>query len=461
MDTHLFPAQDLSAIPPIVQAPEPPRLRKAERRQVALIPLCVDELLPPQHQARTLWALVEGLDLSGFQEDLKARGSEPGRAATDPKILVALWLWAATQGVGSARELDRLCQEQGAYRWLCGGVSLNYHTLSDFRVGHQAALDQLLTQVLALLLHAGVVRVRRISQDGTRIRASAGASSYRRKATLEEQLVAARQQVEALKNQAQAPVAQESTARQKAAQARAVRERAARVEQALNLIPELEAIKARQGQKKGPVQPARVSTTDPEARVMKMPDGGFRPAFNVQLAQDTESRAIVGVAVNNSGSDQGADQPMRQQIAARQQIAQPMGTAQQTVAPVQEHLVDGGYAQHRAVENAATEGVTLYAPVMQKKRKNGQNTDPYAPRPGDSPEVVAWRHRMASAAGQEIYKLRAATSETCNADLKCHRGLLPFRVRGLHKVLAVTLWSALAYNLLHFGPAVLAALQKG
>jgi transposase len=428
---------------------------------VALLPICVDELIPSQHQVRTLWALVEGLDLSGFQEELKARGSEPGRAATDPKILVALWLWAATQGVGSARELDRLCQEQGAYRWLCGGVSLNYHTLSDFRVGHQAALDQLFTQVLAILLHAGVVRVRRISQDGTRIRARAGASSYRRKATLEEQLVAARQQVEALKNQAQAPVAQEGTARQQAAQVRAARERAARVEQALKLIPELEAIKARQSPKKGPVQPARVSITDPEARVMKMPDGGFRPAFNVQLAQDTESRAIVGVAVTNSGSDQGADQPMRQQIAARQQLAPPTATAQPMGTPVQEHLVDGGYAQHAAIEQAAAEGVTLYTPVMQRKTKDGPTPDPYAPRPGDSPEVIAWRHRMASAAAQAIYKLRAATSETCNADLKCHRGLLPFRVRGLAKVLAVTLWSALAYNLLHFGPVVLAALQNG
>lgn len=449
MNTSLFPTQDLSTVPPVPQTPEPPRLRKAERRQVTLLPLCVDELIPPHHQARTLWALVESLDLSGFQEDLKARGSEPGRAATDPKILVALWLWAATQGVGSARELDRLCQEHGAYRWLCGGVSLNYHTLSDFRVGHQAALDALFTQVLTLLMHEGIVHVRRISQDGTRIRASAGASSYRRKATLEEQLAAARQQVEALQRQAEAPVAQEHTARQKAAQIRAARERAARVEQALKLIPELEAIKARQSPKKDAPQPARVSTTDPEARVMKMADGGFRPAFNVQLAQDTESRAIVGVAVNNCGSDQGADQPMRQQIAA------------QTGAPVQEHLVDGGYAQHAAVENAAAEGVTLYAPVMQKKRKDGQNTDPYAPRPGDSPEVVAWRQRMASPAAQEVYKLRAATSETCNADLKCHRGLRPFRVRGLHKVLAVTLWSALAYNLLHFGPAVLDALRNG
>jgi transposase len=452
MNTSLFPVHDLSVVAPVPQPPappEPPRLRKAERRQLALLPLCLDELIPPQHQVRTLWALVEGLDLSGFEEDLKARGSEPGRAATDPRILVALWLWAATQGVGSARELDRLCQEHGAYRWLCGGVSLNYHSLSDFRVGHQAALDALFTRVLAILMHQGIVQVRRISQDGTRIRASAGASSYRRKATLEEQLVAARQQVEALQRQTQAPVGQEVTARRKAAQTRAARQRVVRVEQALKLMPELQAIKDRQGTKKNSVSPARASTTDPDARVMKMADGGFRPAFNVQLAQDTESRAIVGVAVNNVGSDQGADQPMRRQIA------------RQTGVAVREHLVDGGYAQHAAVEKAAAEGVSLYAPLMHKKRKDGQDIDPYAPRPGDSPQVVAWRQRMGSPAGREIYKLRAATSETCNADLKCHRGLLPFRVRGLDKVLTVTLWSALAYNLLHFGPAVLEALRQG
>ena len=216
--------------------------------------------------------------------------------------------------------------------------------------------------------------------------------------------MAARQQVEALKRQAAAPVAQEVTARQKAAQTRAVRERVARVEQASleAILPELEALKARQGQKKGPVQPARVSTTDPEARVMKMPDGGFRPAFNVQLAQDTESRAYRRGGGEQSGSDQGADLPMRQQIAARQQRRRTTGT------PVQEHLVDGGYAKHEAVENAAAEGVTLYTPVMQKKRKDGQNIDPYAPRPGDSPESrgLAATHRPARQAKEFTSCLR-------------------------------------------------------
>jgi transposase len=448
MNTNLFSGSDFSAIPLAPQPPEPPRLRKAERKQVAILQISLDGLLPPEHKARTIWALVEGLDLSGFHKDLKARGSEPGRAATDPKILVALWLWAHTQGVGSARELARLCEQQDAYRWLCGGVSLNYHTLSDFRVDHQEALDALFVQVLAILMHQGVVKIDRVSQDGTRVRASAGASSYQRKATLEERLAEARQHVEALKKQTEAPVAQECTARQKADRARAAREHVARAQEALELMPELEAIKER-AKKKDQQKPARASTTDPDARVLKMPDGGFRPAFNVQLAQDTESRAIVGVGVNNKSSDQGCDQPMRQQIQER------------TGRQVQEHLVDGGYVSHEAIEAAAAEGVGFYAPVMKKKTKDGQDVDPFVPRKDDSPEVIAWRERMGSAAGQMIYKLRAATSETCNADLKCHRGLTPFTVRGLHKVLSVTLWSALAYNLMHFGQVVLGALQNG
>jgi transposase len=445
MNINLFPMHDLASLPAVPEAPEPPRLRKPDRRQITLRPVCLDETLPPEHEVRTLWALVEGLDLTAFEQDLKARGSAVGRAATDTRILVALWLWAATQGIGSARQVDRLCEQDDVFRWICGGVSMNYHTLSDFRVGHREALDALLTQVLSILMHEGIVHVKRISQDGTRIRASAGASSFRRKATLDRCLAEAQQQVEALGRQAEAPVAQECTARQQAAKARAARERLARVQKALNRLPEVEAIKARQGKAHDPKHPARVSTTDPEAQVMKMGDGGFRPAYNVQLAQDTQSRAILAVEVSTAGSDQGLDEPLREQVEKR------------TGGKVQEHLVDGGYTKHEAVEDATVQGVALYGPPMKSKAQ----PDPYLPREGDSPEVIQWRLRMGTPEAQEIYKLRAATSETCNADLKCHRGLQPFRVRGLSKVLAVTLWSVLAYNLMHFGAAVLAALQKG
>jgi len=166
-----------------------------------LEPTCVDERLPAEHAARTIWRVVERLDLSGVYEGIVARGSDPGRAATDPKLLVALWLYAAVDGVGNGRQLDRLCREHDAYKWLCGGVSLNYHTLNDFRVSHEKALDALFTQVLTALTERSVVKVERISQDGKRVRASAGSSSFHREATLRRRLAEVRQYIEALKRQ--------------------------------------------------------------------------------------------------------------------------------------------------------------------------------------------------------------------------------------------------------------------
>ena len=160
------------------------RFRRPDRSQMRMMPMSLDETIPPEHHVRVLWDLVERLDLSGFTEGLKVCEGEAGRSATDVRLLVALWLYAATQGVGSARELDRLCEHHAAYRWLCGGVRVNYHTLSDFRVDHEKALDGLMTEVLALLMERKLVSVYRISQDGLRVRASAGKSSFRRQERL-------------------------------------------------------------------------------------------------------------------------------------------------------------------------------------------------------------------------------------------------------------------------------------
>ncbi len=412
-----------------------PRLRRPDRRQVLMQPCCLEDLLPEDHPARAIWSVVERLDLSAFYEPLRARGSDPGRAATDPKLLVALWLYAAVEGVGSGRALDRLCQAHDAYRWLCGGVPLNYHTLNDFRVEHEAALDDLLTQVLAMLMAKEVVTVQRISQDGTRVRAGAGASSFRREQKLEEHLEAAQAHVEALKRQADDPA---TSASGRAARERAAREREARVQAALDALPNIAEAKARQKKKPSKDRPARASTTDPEARVMKMGDGGFRPAFNVQLAVDTQSRAIVGVDVTNVGSDANLNAGMREQVEQR------------TGRKVEEHLVDGGYVQLEGITRETQAGVTIYAPPPTPKKE----ADPYVVRKGDSPEVAAWRQRMATEEAQTIYKERASTAETVNADLKCFRGLRPFAVRGLRKVRCVTLWSVLAYNVMHFASAL-------
>ena len=265
-----------------------PRYETANRDQIELQPCDLETLLPPGHAARLVWRFVEGLDLTAFYATIRAREGRAGRPPIDPKILIALWLYATMDGVGSAREVDRLCYSHDAYRWLRGGVSVNYHTLSDFRVAHQAALDDLLTQSITALLHRGIVTLARVAQDGTRVRGSAGAGSFRREATLAECRRTAQKQVERTAKQTDAPV----NARVAAAQQRAAADRLARVEEALAQLPTIAATKQRKAGRQ-PQEP-RVSTTDPDARIMKMADGGFRPGYNVHLATDVDSRSLSG-----------------------------------------------------------------------------------------------------------------------------------------------------------------------
>jgi transposase len=435
MEAHTVEAVESEAAPVDFSAL---RFRRPDRTQGRMVSCVLDETIAPEHPVRVVWAVVEQLDLSAFAAGLKVQQGRAGRAATDVRLLVALWLWAATQDVGSAREVERRCSQEDSFRWLCGGVEVNYHTLSDFRVGHEAAMDELLTKVLAALMDKKIVKIRRISQDGLRVRASAGNNSFRRRAKLEDRLADARRHVEALKAQREAPAAAEATARQRAAKERAAREREARTRAALSALAEVEQVRANSTGGRNSKKEPRASTTDAEARVMKMPGGGFHPAYNVQVATDTQSRAIVGVSVTNAGSDRALSEPMRQRVEER------------TGAKVQEHLVDGGYVKFEQLERAAADGVAIYAPPHERK-----GIDVYAPQPNDSPAVVEWRKRMGSPQGKDIYKERASTSETVNADLRTYRGLSPFLVRGLRKVTCVAMWSALAYNLMHFGKALL------
>jgi transposase len=394
-------------------------------------PCYLDEVLPADHQARTVWAVVEKLDLSKFHEPLKARGSDPGRSATDPKLLVALWLYATVDGIGSGREIARLCECHDAFRWLCGGVPVNYHTLNDFRVGHERALDDLFTQVLAVLTHKGVVTVKRISQDGTKVRANAGSGSFRKEGKLRAHLAAAKAHVEAVKQRADDATV---SAVKRAAQERAAREREERITAALAELPKIQEDKNRSRDKKSMAKAPRASTTDPEARVMKMPDNGFRPAYNVQLAVDPNSRAIVGAEVTNARTDTREAEPLREQIERR------------TGQKVEEHLIDGGYVQKDRIEQAETRGTRIYAPVP--KARNDPKA--YQVKKTDGPGVAAWRRRMATEEGKTIYSHRASTVETVNADLKTFRGLSRMMVRGVQRVRSQVLWSALAYNVLHF-----------
>ena len=428
------------------------RLRKPERRQLSMVAQCADDLVKAFHPVRTVMAVVEKLDVSGFCEPIRAREGIAGRDATDPRLLVGLWLYGCVRGIGSARELARRCEESAPFRWLCGGVSVNHRLLSDFRTDHADALDGVFTQVLVSLVDKKLVHVSRISQDGVRIRVSAGGSSFRREERLQQLLVQAQQQVLELRKQLESPAQSAAmTARQKAARQRAAESRQHRLEQAIAQLPELKQKQAEAAARAGQgkcgeqiraIQP-RVSTTDAATRVMKMANGGYSPGVNMQLATDTESRVIVAVEVSNEGSDSaGLSEPMRQQVEKR------------TGGKVKQHLVDGGYLRTEDIVQAHEQGVELFVPP--KPARNPQNRGrELDSKPGDSEAIKAWKQRMASEEGKEIYKERAATSETVNADLRTYRGLVPLTVRGLEKITCVALWCALAHNLMHFGNALL------
>lgn len=401
----------------------PPRLR-SPNRQTVLDATPIDRLLDEDHQARVVWEFCRGLDLAPLTDPIRSRQGHLGRAALDPRLAIALWLYATLEGVGSARALATLGTEHNAFRWLCGGVSVNYHTLADFRVGHVDVLDPLLTHSVAVLREQGLVDLNRVAQDGTRVRARAGAASLRRKPTLAECLLEAEDQVARLREEMDDDPSAPSR-RHAAARERAARERVERIRQALARLPELEA-------KKKPAERdhARCSTTEAEATVMKRPDGGFRPAYNVQLAADTKSQVIVGVDVLTTGSDQGQMTPMVAQIHRRHGRY-----------PA-EYLADGGFAQHADLEAVEACRVTVYAPVPRPK---DASRDRHRPLPTDRLRIAGWRARMGTEEAKRIYKDRAATIECVNAQAR-NRGLLRLLVRGVEKVKAVALWFAVAHN---------------
>ncbi len=418
--------------PVVAKIPDPvrgrPRLRTANRQQVVFRAAPLDALIPHDHPARVVWDYVEGLDLSPLYDRIKSVERGAGRDAIDPKILMTLWLYATVEGVGGARRLDELCRAHAAFQWIAGDVSTNYHTLADFRTGNVGLLDDLLTQGVAALVAEDLVDLNRVAQDGMRVRASAGAASFRRRPTLGEALAQAEEQVEALRAEVEEDPAA-SDRRQKGARERAARERAERIKAALGRLPELEAKK-----KAGEKDKARCSTTDPTATVMKMADGGFRPAYHFQFATATDSQVIVGVGVETTGSDAGQLVPMVEQVKERYEVV-----------PA-EVLVDGGFAQHDQIEtvSAPALGCTVYAPVPKPK---DPQVDRHAPKPGDSAAVAAWRQRMGTEEAKAIYKERASTAECVNAQAR-GRGSLRLLVRGLAKVKAIALWHALAHNLL-------------
>ena len=409
-----------------------PRLRTPERCQSSMHCESLEQRLPTPHRARDIWAFVAGLDTTPLLQQIKAVAGQAGRDATDPRILLAVWLLAFAEGYGSARAVARLCERDRAYEWLCGGVTLNYHLLADFRVAHWDYLNQVFTDSLAALMHEGLLELRRTAQDGMRIGASAGKSSFRREATLTKCLAEAKQRVEQLNQDFEAGSAS-ATLQEQVAQQRAACERVERVTDALNQVKEL--AQQREARKKGSGQEARASTTDPDARNMKTADGGFRPGYNVQFTTTTDSGLIVGVDVTNQGTDAGLMDPMLEQLEQR------------TGQVPAEHLTDGGFATIDDIEKVTTRGTTVFTPVKDVDKKQAAGIDPYQPQPKDSPAIADWRQRMGTEHAKSIYKLRAQTAEWSNAQAR-NRNFYRVRVRGLAKVQTIALWYALIHNVL-------------
>jgi transposase len=550
------------------------RLKEPERETIELRVMSLDSLIGADHPARLIWAYVSQLDLSELESTIKAREGVPGHPAITPRLLLALWLYATSEGMGSARHLERLCERDDVYRWLCGGVGVNHRTLGDFRVDHGELLNKLLVQSVTALADEGLIDLNILSQDGVRVRAAAGASSFRRRPRLEELLEETKAALAELQRQVDSdPAADEERRRKRRAQRAA--ERLVRMEAAIAKIAEIEAqqpkpkdstakaskataeppavgpapaapdrepprnpkdgkpeaangaVKAGASQtmpqtvepapavadgkpqnandgkpqepndtvkasappnagtqtvepvavvtdgklqnandskpqaaddtakpgapqavaaaapataaadgepgettKTGKHKPPRVSTTDPEARVIKMPDGGFRPAYNMQIASVAGDQIIVAVNVSASSSDRGLARPMLEQIDA-------------TYGQLPDkHLVDGGYTKNADIEWAHGTDVAMHCPPVVNKHK----TDPLAPREDDEAGVAAWRKRMASDEGKATYRKRSI-HECINARFR-QWGLRQLPVRGLAKAAIVLTWYAVANNIL-------------
>jgi transposase len=475
--------------------PPKPRLKAIDRQQMRLHPVEVERLVEPDHAVRAIWELVGRRDLSGFYAPIKAVEGVAGREAIDPRLLISLWVWALSEGVSSAREIERRCQYHPVYQWLTGLEVINYHTLSDFRTEHQQALHQLFVEVLGVLDQAELVSLGRVMHDGMKVKANAADNSFHRPATLEQHLEVARQHVEQMEREAEQ--SEDLSRRQQAARQRAAREKQQRLEQAL------EELKQIQAHSEDPDK-ARASQTDPEARIMQQAHGASGPAYNVQISTDAQQTIIVGVGLSQCSSDAGELEPAVQQVEANLE------------RPVGEMVVDAGFTNQATIEAMAERETPLIGSLPDPEQRvetalkscgvaeafypkafvydAGQNgyicpagkTLRYQDREKqkgsmryryraakadcqacplkaqccphtskgraiwrveDSPAVAAFKQKMATPEAQQTYKQRAQVAEFPNAWIKAKIGLRQFRLRGLVKVGMEVLWACLTYNI--------------
>jgi transposase len=418
------------------------RFIRADRFQTRWDFIDLEALLPSDHRVRIVMSFVDGLDLQALYDAIKSREGEPGRPPPDPAVLLALWLYATIEGVGSARQLERLAERDLAYRWIAGGVPLNYHGLSDFRVAHVEVLDRLLTESVTALIAEGVVSLAEIVVDGTKVRANASRESFKTGNKLAQIGAAVEQRLVALKAEIGADP-EASSRRKRAAQERAareVKERAERARAALDRVrTEREQRAKRHSQDEAKKSEPKASLSDPAARNMRFADGAIGPAYNAQIAVTPNEGIIVSVEMTNRRNDAGLAGPMVDDVVRR------YGRAPETL------LVDTHYATSEdiaALADHAAGPVKVFTPIPTERDDvtPGTLANRVRKRAREPESVKEWRSRMATQDGQEVYRLRKLI-ERINANLKNHGfGFLP--VRGLIKVKAVALWHALANNLM-------------
>jgi transposase len=396
------------------------RMREPFRGQGVMRFEIPDDAISADHRARLVWRVVETLDLSRFTESAKSVDGHAGRPVTSTRMLLTLWLYAISMGIGSAREIERRTRSEDAFRWIVGDESVSHATLSRFRIGRADAFDRLFTDVLGVLLHKGLLTLDLVAQDGTRVRASASAPSFRREASLEECREQAALHVKAVLAEQDDP---EPTPGEKAAQLAWALDYQRRVDEAIAVVQVLRA--------EGKDEP-RASTTDADARVMKMADGGYRPGYNIQMATAGDvlggPRTVVGVTITNIGSDMGSVAPMLDQIERR------TGELPKVL------LADANHAKHDCIRDCAARGVEALIAVPKRSEKAGPNGD-------HDPAIEAWRGRMQTDEAKETYRARAGLCELSNAHLKQHHGLAQVLVRGIAKVTCVALLAALTQNI--------------
>ena len=409
-----------------------------DRAQLRWDMVDLESQLPQEHRARLVWAFVEGLDLSAFYARIKARDDVAGRPATDPRVLLAVWLYATLEGIGSARAIDRLCRQHAAYRWLCGGAPVNHDLLAEFRRDNGARLDGLLTQSLTGLIAEKLITLEELTIDGTKVRAHAGRGSLSQRQRLQNIERAVAERVAALKSELDKDPAEPERRRQKRA-LQAAEERARRVERARRKLTELaqeqsERAKTHAKEEAEKGEP-KVSVSDPEARVMRLPDGATAPAWNVQVA--TSNGFIVGVEPTDRRKDSGLAPGLVERIAERcgraphRLLADTTAMTRQDIVTLAERHPDMTVYSPPAPERSDVKASTLRARRSKRRR--------------EPPAVQAWRARMASEEGQEVYRRRKLT-ERAHGIIK-NRGMTRFLVHGREKVRAVCLLQALGLNL--------------